>query len=141
MAAAFIYAAGAVVCHQKAERSFHLSGVPLPVCARCTGIYLAAAGVAAVAIVLTRLRRAASVTRQTGTEIGRPLAGSRSIRRLAICAVLPSLLTLVWEWTFSAPSNAVRAAAGMPIGAFVSWLMMRHADHVDRERGRVWQSE
>jgi uncharacterized membrane protein len=27
------------VCHQIPERSFHISGYPLAVCARCTGIY------------------------------------------------------------------------------------------------------
>ena len=43
MAASAVYVAGAVVCHQKAERSFSLAGQPLPVCARCTGIYVGAA--------------------------------------------------------------------------------------------------
>ena len=28
------------VCHQQAERSFHLFGEPLGVCHRCTGLYL-----------------------------------------------------------------------------------------------------
>lgn len=30
---------GSAVCHQMAERSFIFGKVPLPVCARCTGIY------------------------------------------------------------------------------------------------------
>lgn len=30
---------GSAVCHQMAERSFIFGGIPLPVCARCTGIY------------------------------------------------------------------------------------------------------
>jgi len=30
---------GSAVCHQMAERSFIFDGTPLPVCARCTGIY------------------------------------------------------------------------------------------------------
>src|SRR5688500_4076216 len=43
---AFVYAAGSVVCHQLPERSFLLDGRQLPVCARCTGLYLSgAAGV------------------------------------------------------------------------------------------------
>ena len=43
---AFVYAAGSVVCHQLPERSFVLDGRQLPVCARCTGLYLSgAAGV------------------------------------------------------------------------------------------------
>jgi len=39
---AFVYAAGSVICHQLPERSFFLDGRQLPVCARCTGLYLSA---------------------------------------------------------------------------------------------------
>src|SRR5262249_922300 len=45
-----VYAVGAVVCHQLPDRSFHLLGRQLPVCARCTGIY---AGAAVAAILAT----------------------------------------------------------------------------------------
>jgi uncharacterized membrane protein len=34
-----LYQAFKPVCHQIAERSFHLEGFPLAVCARCTGLY------------------------------------------------------------------------------------------------------
>jgi uncharacterized membrane protein len=34
-----IYRSFSAVCHQLPERSFELSGYPLAVCARCTGIY------------------------------------------------------------------------------------------------------
>ncbi|HEX8096764.1 MAG TPA: DUF2085 domain-containing protein [Pyrinomonadaceae bacterium] len=34
-----IYRAFSYLCHQIPERSFHLAGHPLAVCARCTGIY------------------------------------------------------------------------------------------------------
>ncbi|MEJ7618997.1 MAG: DUF2085 domain-containing protein [Pyrinomonadaceae bacterium] len=37
--AAFIYRALGYVCHQVPERSFQLQGHPLPVCARCLGLY------------------------------------------------------------------------------------------------------
>ena len=33
-------ALGALVCHQLPDRSFVLAGRQLPVCARCTGLYL-----------------------------------------------------------------------------------------------------
>ena len=32
-----VYGFSGAICHQRAERSFHLLTVPLPVCARCTG--------------------------------------------------------------------------------------------------------
>jgi len=40
---ALVYAAGCVICHQLPERSFFLDGRQLPVCARCTGLYLSGA--------------------------------------------------------------------------------------------------
>jgi len=40
---AFLYASGSVICHQLPERSFFLDGGQLPVCARCTGLYLSGA--------------------------------------------------------------------------------------------------
>jgi uncharacterized membrane protein len=33
-------AIGYAVCHQAPDRTFHANGTPLPLCARCTGIYL-----------------------------------------------------------------------------------------------------
>ncbi len=38
-AATFLYEVFAPVCHQLAERSFHLAGHPLAVCHRCFGFY------------------------------------------------------------------------------------------------------
>lgn len=42
------------ICHQLAERSFHLLGEPLAVCQRCTGLY---AGFALGVVVWPQLRR------------------------------------------------------------------------------------
>src|SRR5262245_19064114 len=42
------YAIGSLVCHQRPERSFHLFGTQMPVCARCVGIYAGAAAAAAL---------------------------------------------------------------------------------------------
>src|SRR5512138_1764887 len=49
------YRLGAVVCHQRPERSFHAWGVQLPVCGRCLGLYASA-----VAGALWAVARAAS---------------------------------------------------------------------------------
>src|SRR4029453_18159539 len=37
--AGVMYAAGSFICHQLPERSFHVQGAQLPVCARCLGLY------------------------------------------------------------------------------------------------------
>jgi hypothetical protein len=43
-------------------------------------------------------------------------------------AVVPTLLTLVYEWsTGDMPSHAIRAAAGVPIGVAVAWLVVAAA--------------
>lgn len=43
---------GYAICHQIPERSFHMGGHRLPLCARCTGTYLGAAvGFAAIALL------------------------------------------------------------------------------------------
>ncbi len=34
------HAIGYAICHQIPARTFHIDGLPLPLCARCTGIYL-----------------------------------------------------------------------------------------------------
>jgi uncharacterized membrane protein len=40
---AAIFAMGGVICHQRPDRSFFVEGHQLPVCARCTGLYVSAA--------------------------------------------------------------------------------------------------
>ncbi|HEV3058267.1 MAG TPA: DUF2085 domain-containing protein [Vicinamibacterales bacterium] len=109
--ALLVYGVGGVVCHQLPERSFYLWGRQLPVCARCAGIY---AGAAIVAMI--------------GHVGGRPFP--RLVRvALALLASLPTILTLVYEWTTGVtPSNAVRAAAGFVLGATVSWLVLVNLD-------------
>jgi uncharacterized membrane protein len=108
LASASIYYAGSIVCHQRPERSFHLWGVQLSVCARCTGIYVGAALAACAA-----LRHAA----------GWKAAPNRAVR-LLIAACLPSALTLGYELaTGQIPGNLTRAAAGLPLGAAAAWIV------------------
>jgi len=104
-----MYGLGGVVCHQRPERSFHLWGVQLPVCARCAGIYVGAA-LAAVIAVVAAVRR--------GIRAKRPLA-------VLVAAWAPVALTLVFEWTTGVtPSNMIRALSGLPAGAAVAWLVL-----------------
>jgi uncharacterized membrane protein len=100
---AFAYLAGSFVCHQIAERSFHIDGVQLPVCARCTGLYLGAA----VGLIawLAQPRRQLSFTR------ARLLLGVMAI---------PTMVTVATAWLgVWDPPNAVRAALALPLGASV----------------------
>jgi uncharacterized membrane protein len=105
--AALAYAIGRLVCHQQIARSFQLWGVQLPVCARCTGIYVGAA-LAAAAISLAQ----------------RPLRLDRQ-RSLLLASAVPIALTLVFEWTTGiTPSNVVRAISGLPLGAVVARVVL-----------------
>ena len=110
-----VYAMGRVICHQLPARSFHLWGAALPVCARCSGIY---AGAAAVALTVFVAR--VKPYRSAGSS-GMPRA---TARRLLIAALVPTALTLLFEWTTGTmPANWVRALAGFPIGAAAAWLI------------------
>jgi uncharacterized membrane protein len=50
-------AIGYAVCHQLDERSFHVDGTRLPLCARCSGMYLGAV-LGVIYLTLTQPRRA-----------------------------------------------------------------------------------
>jgi len=103
-----VYGIGSIVCHQLPDRSFHLLSAQLPVCARCTGIYF---GAAAAAVLLPPV---ASVR----------AAGRRARIGLA-AAAMPTAATLLYEWTTGVtPANAIRFAAGLPLGAAAAWLVV-----------------
>jgi uncharacterized membrane protein len=102
--AAAVYAAGALICHQRPERSFHWDGVQLAVCARCTGIYLGACVTALLAFVPPR-RYARQVV-------------ERRLRGWLIAAAMPTAITVFAEWAgWWQPSANVRAVTGVVLGA------------------------
>ena len=106
--ATLVYAAGSRICHQKPERSFHTHDVAWPVCARCAGLYLAAP----LDAVLAFRRRPFSVSRL------HPL-------RLATLAAIPTALTLLYEWGgLGTPSNLLRFATALPLGAAVAFILI-----------------
>ena len=107
VAGALIYRAGAVVCHQRADRSFHLAGLQLPVCARCTGLY-ASGAVAALA-----------------AWMGFPVLPRRT-RLMLLLAALPTAITVALEWWGVAQfSNSTRALASVPLGGAAAWIFVR----------------
>lgn len=106
VATALAYVGAGYICHQRPERSFHLDGRQLPVCARCTGLYLAAPfGLAGV--MLMRRRRGAD---------------DRTYRRWRVAIVLaaiPTVISVGLEW-IAGPglsSNVSRAVTALPLGA------------------------
>lgn len=110
-ALAALYGAAGLICHQRPERSFTVSGMQMPVCARCFGLYGAGAAGALAACAL---------------GAGRVRAGSRGVRILLAAAAAPTAATVLVEWSGLAfPSNAVRAAAALPLGAAAGWIFVR----------------
>ena len=103
---ALLYAAGSVICHQLPDRSFFLDGQQLPVCARCTGLYLSGAGgfIAWVAIKLARGRRPMAV---------RPRAALAIVAAAAVPTVLSVASGTLGVWD---GSNVTRAVFAIPLG-------------------------
>lgn len=105
--APLVYGAGALVCHQRPERSFHIVGSRLPVCARCAALYLSGA---------------------IGVLAGW-LGGARAPRRPGarlVASALPVALTVMLEWAgAAAPGNLVRAVSAVPLGGMAGWLFVR----------------
>ena len=104
---AAMFAIGAVICHQRPERSFFADGHQLPVCARCTGLYLSGA----IALLGWWTVKAARQWRPM------PVSPKFALRLVALAAV-PTLLSFaagaltVWDG-----SNVVRAMLAVPLGA------------------------
>ena len=102
-----VFAIGAVICHQLPERSFFWDGHQLPVCARCTGLYLSA-GAGLLAWVAIKVARG-----------WRPLAFNpgRALKVLALAAV-PTAVSYAsgvagaWDG-----ANLTRALLAIPLGA------------------------
>ena len=114
-----VYLTGSAICHQLPERSFDLWGHQMPVCARCTGIY---SGAALAVIVATWMAALKGRPADAGAERRFSAAFWRAI--LGVAAT-PGLISLLYEWTTShMPSNGIRAATGVPLGAMVAWMVM-----------------
>jgi uncharacterized membrane protein len=104
---AIIFAIGGVICHQQPERSFFIGAHQLPVCARCTGLYVGAAAGFVFWIVLKIAR---------GWR-PRVVPHRSALAALAIAAV-PTVVSVgsgmlgLWDGT-----NLTRALLAIPLGA------------------------
>lgn len=109
--AALLYEGAGRICHQRPERSFHLAGTPLPVCARCAGLYFAGAGGALLG--WTGRRR-------------RTVAPPRATRGLILTAALPTVLSVAAEAAgLLHSSNTFRMISALPLGAAAGWVFVR----------------
>jgi uncharacterized membrane protein len=107
LAATAAYALGSHLCHQRPERSFDRGARPLPVCGRCTGLYVGAAlAFAAVAAIGPR-----------------PRGSPRRYRRAMLLAAAPTALIAVGEWSGAGdPGNVLRGLLAVPLGAAAAWI-------------------
>jgi uncharacterized membrane protein len=102
-----LFPVGSFICHQRPERSFVFRGSQLPVCARCTGLYIGAAAAAPMAAIAAA---AATVTRA---------------RWIFAVAAMPTLVTWTTEFAgFAHFSNAARFACALPLGFVAAWLVL-----------------
>jgi uncharacterized membrane protein len=95
-----------VMCHGRVERSFALFDVPMPICARCTGIYAGLlAGLALFAIL--------------------PLLREEVMRRISFAAVTPLAIDGLTQLAgFRESTNTLRVLTGVVAGlAFGLWIL------------------
>ena len=116
-----VYLAASRVCHQMPDRSFRTGQVQWPVCARCSGLYLAApiGALAGDGVVASR-RPGPALTSESDR---RP-----SLVPWIVAAAVPTALTIALEWLHLAPiSSLARAIAALPLGAMVAYAVVRMA--------------
>jgi uncharacterized membrane protein len=102
-AGGWLYAVGALICHQRPERSFHLGAAQLPVCARCLGLYMGAAAGLIAWTFIARRRRTPWMARHAMVAVG--VTGA------------PTFVTVLSAWLgLGDPSNAWRALLAVPLG-------------------------
>jgi uncharacterized membrane protein len=109
-AALAVYAAGHLVCHQRADRSFASCGVQWPVCGRCSGLYVGAA-VGAVIFGLWR--------------VDRDPASTGAWRRRLLLAAAPTAILWLGEFGLGFdPGTFLRFLGALPAGAGgAAWLV------------------
>ena len=113
--ATLMYAAGGVICHQLPERSFHLAGFQLPVCARCLGIYAGAAAAASIHVLGFFVADSARWR----------LLSPAAARRVFLVSAVPTVVTVALEWAGAwSGTNVVRAIAGVALGVGGALVVM-----------------
>ena len=119
LAAAAMYVVGGVVCHQQPTRSFYLWDTQMPVCARCSGLYV----LAPLGIVLALGSGGQRAGRGRSTEQSRANWSTRVVRMVLLVAATPTVATAGGELAgFLHPTNLARAVSAVPLGVSVVWV-------------------
>jgi uncharacterized membrane protein len=108
-----------IMCHGRVERSLELFGVPMPICARCVGIYAGLlAGLAAFWLI--------------------PLLQERMMRFIAFAAIVPLGVDGLTQLAgLRESTNPLRLATGIAAGlAFGLWVLAA----VERRDDAAWSS-
>jgi uncharacterized membrane protein len=130
-----LWALAYAVCHQNPDHTLSIGGKLLPLCARCTGMYL---GSLTAFIVLTRNKR--------GSEFPR-----KSLRWglvvLALFFIVDGINSVVYSLKISAglytPSNVLRLFSGLGMGVVIANLLVplwRHTFQMEPDHGPVLNS-
>jgi uncharacterized membrane protein len=98
-----------LMCHGRAERCLELFGVPMPICARCTGIYI---GVLAGLAAFFAVKQAMAVS-------------EKACRSIAMVALVPLAIDGLSQLTgLRESTNGLRMATGLIAGlAFGLWIL------------------
>lgn len=110
-------AIGYAVCHRIGERSFHIAGRPLSLCARCTGMYL---GAVVGLIYQSLLGRRRTAWPRTGIMLVLGLF----LAAFAMDGVNSGAILYLGDPLLYAPSNALRLITGTGMGLAMSIVLL-----------------
>lgn len=110
---AWTYVVGAMVCHQRPERSFHMAGAQMPVCARCTALYVGGAAGLVGWLALGAGGRRRRATRAVGNAALVRARFTSAILVLGVPIVVSVAAAALGVWD---ASNALRASLSAPLG-------------------------
>lgn len=105
------------LCHQLPEHSLQIQGAPLPLCARCTGLHVAAAFTLFSLYMQRHTRRCAGLPE-------RPL--SWVLAGLVLAWLLDGVNSLLADaagWSLYTPSNLLRLMSGIAAGIALGWYL------------------
>jgi uncharacterized membrane protein len=112
-----LYAAASRICHQRPERSFFIAGFQMPVCARCSGLYVSGA---------------------LGALLGWAARSRPRSAMMLIVAAIPTVTTFALEFLgVMRFSNSTRAMAALPLGIVAGWVfvtMLRYDFRLDANK-------